>query len=155
WAARPAGPSPRLPSLSSPPPRGRRGPDYAMPRTMSSLSYHQAIVNISARDIKKLSRIHRAPGTQRFRHPPGLGDAADRAVRRVALQQLRDAAQPGVAQVVLQRPQQRPPGGRVAAHPRPRLGVGAQQPGPGGALVVGLVALALRARVAAMVARIA
>ena len=86
-----------------------------------------------------------------FAERPGLERAAAGAMRRVAIHHFADMAQAGFIQMRVQRRQEAGPCRlprlrRVAAHPQPGLDERAQQPGPGGALVIGAVALARAAR---------
>ena len=77
---------------------------------------------------------------------PGLEGAAARRERRLGVRDLRDVAQPGVAEM-LQQWCEEPAAGLAAGvvgaavHPQPGLHERAQEPRPDGALVIGAVAL--------------
>ena len=62
------------------------------------------------------------PQAQHFRHTPGLSNAAARQMRRIAFKSLGDAAQTGVAQVVLKQLQQCQRGMEMVIDPIVRLG---------------------------------
>ena len=78
-------------------------------------------------------------------------DTADRAVGWIALEDFGDAAEARIAQVVLDRLQQRQCGGPVAVDTVMRLRVWPEQPGPDRTLVVAAVATARAAYVVATV----
>src|SRR5678815_2657791 len=89
---------------------------------------------------------------------PCLSEAAARGVRRVAVENLRDRSEPRFADVRAQWSEPEAHGAprllRVSEHPEVRVGERAEQPGPDGPLMVGEVALPLRAGASGPVARV-
>src|SRR5882724_6974203 len=100
-------------------------------------------------------RSELAPGAQCLRHAPGLRDAAVRAERRLGLEDLGDAAQPVIRQMLRHRREEGARGLPVAVHAVVRERERSEQPGPRGALVVRTVALPRAARVPRLIARLA
>src|SRR3989441_7808381 len=99
-------------------------------------------------------RAEGVPGAQRLGHAPGLGDAAVRQERRVAVEDLGDRAQPVVAKVIGERREVLAGRLRITIDVEVSEGEGPEQPAPYRALVIGAVARALVAAVAADVARV-
>src|SRR4029453_9925379 len=82
-----------------------------------------------------------APGAQRLGHAPRLGDGSPGRKRRVAFEDLGDAAESIVAQVMRHGRQEGTGGLPVPVDPKVGDGKWAEEPSPGRTLVIGAVAL--------------
>src|ERR1051325_3396541 len=93
------------------------------------------------------------PRFPRAGHRPGLGRAAARQMRGIALVNLADMAETGIGEMVADRFQPALCRRRVAMHPVMRHRPGAEQPCPDWPLMVGAVAVDPGAAIAAPVFR--
>src|SRR5690349_4651874 len=148
---------PRLPSstpaTSSPSTAGCRArvarspPSFAAARMIAS---PPRIVGMAT----KLAQRRRDP--QRLADRPRLKWAPARRERRLGVRDLRDVSQSRLIETENQRVEKAtarcsPRCGRVTVHPQPRIDERSEEPGPGGALVIGGVAGGLVSRIARMI----
>src|SRR4051794_39228557 len=99
-------------------------------------------------------RVEQTPYSEHLGDAPGLGHASFREVRWVAFEDLRNGAQPAVAQMVSNRAKDGQRGLAIAGQAINGLSVRAQEPAPSWSLMVGSVAVDLIAAVGAAVGRI-
>jgi hypothetical protein len=91
------------------------------------------------------------PNAQYLRSSPCLREATIGKMGRVTIEYLRNATKPRIAQVVLERLQQRERGIRIAIDAIVRLDERTHEPGPHGSLVVSAIATTLVTAIVAMV----
>src|SRR5215471_6985877 len=96
-----------------------------------------------------------APNAQYLRYSPGLREATIGKMGRVTFEYLRNATKPRIAQVVLERLQQRKRDIRIAIDTIVCLDICTHEPGPHGSLVVSAIATSLVTTIVAMISRIA